>query len=61
MPWRYLPHDCPPFQTVYAYFARWGHDGVFARLTGLLRAWSVNGKGTGPSPVRASLRRFCGP
>ncbi|GAA2146633.1 IS5 family transposase [Actinomadura napierensis] len=37
IPWRYLPHDFPPYQTVYAYFARWERDGVFAQLTGLLR------------------------
>ncbi|MFF3277553.1 IS5 family transposase [Streptomyces chrestomyceticus] len=35
--WRYLPHDFPPWETVYGYFARWQADGVFAQLTGLLR------------------------
>ncbi|MEN2421751.1 IS5 family transposase [Streptomyces rimosus] len=37
VPWRYLPHDFPPWPTTYHYFARWQEDGVFARLTGLLR------------------------
>ncbi|MFC4913006.1 transposase [Actinomadura gamaensis] len=23
IPWRYLPHDHPPWQTVYAHFAKW--------------------------------------
>ncbi|MEU6395345.1 IS5 family transposase [Streptomyces sp. NPDC046939] len=34
--WRYLPHDFPPWETVYGYFGRWQKDGVFAQLTGLL-------------------------
>lgn len=37
IPWRYLPHDFPPHQTVYGYFARWETDGIFDHLTGLLR------------------------
>jgi transposase len=35
--WRYLPHDYPPWQTVYAYFAHWQRDGILAQLGGLLR------------------------
>lgn len=27
--WRDLPHDFPPWQTVYAYFARWRDDGTW--------------------------------
>ncbi len=37
VPWRYLPHDFPPHQTVYGYFAQWQRDDVFTQLTGLLR------------------------
>ncbi len=40
--WRYLPHDLPPWQTVYGYFTAWTNDGIFAQLnyelTGLARA-----------------------
>ncbi|MFF1918267.1 IS5 family transposase [Streptomyces sp. NPDC058239] len=36
--WRYLPHDFPPWETVYGYFAKWEKDGVFAQLGGLLRS-----------------------
>jgi transposase len=36
--WRYLPHDFPPWETVYGYFAKWQKGGVFAQLNGLLRA-----------------------
>lgn len=35
--WRYLPHDFPPWETVYRYFAKWAKEGVFAQLNGLLR------------------------
>jgi transposase len=35
--WRYLPHDFPPWEAVYGYFAKWQRDGVFAQLNGLLR------------------------
>ena len=35
--WAYLPHDFPPWQSVYGYFASWQKDGVFAQLNGLLR------------------------
>ena len=35
--WRYLPHDFPPWETVYGYFAKWTKEGVFAQLNGLLR------------------------
>ncbi|MEV0324775.1 IS5 family transposase [Streptomyces sp. NPDC050658] len=37
VPWRYLPHDFPPWSTTYHYFACWQEDDVFAQLTGLLR------------------------
>ncbi|MEV5012738.1 IS5 family transposase [Streptomyces sp. NPDC055692] len=35
--WRYLPHDFPPWETVYGYFAKWQKEGVFAQLNGVLR------------------------
>ncbi|MGW3459612.1 transposase [Streptomyces olivaceoviridis] len=37
MQWRYVPHDFPPWETVYGYFAEWQKAGVFAQLTGVLR------------------------
>ncbi|MEY9813007.1 IS5 family transposase [Streptomyces albogriseolus] len=37
IPWRYLPHDFQPHQTVYGYFAKWETGGIFDQLTGLLR------------------------
>ena len=37
IPWRYLPHDYPHWNTVYAYFARWQEEGVFDQFNNLLR------------------------
>jgi transposase len=41
IPWRYLPHDFPPYRTVYGYFAAWSKEGIFTELnynlTGLVR------------------------
>src|SRR5690242_3762581 len=41
VPWRYLPHDFPPYRTVYGYFATWSTEGIFTDLnydlTGLVR------------------------
>jgi transposase len=35
--WRALPHDLPPWATVYWYFRRWKRDDTFDRLRDLLR------------------------
>jgi transposase len=41
IPWRYLPHDLPPWATVYGYYTAWTNEGIFAelnyQLTGLVR------------------------
>ncbi|MFE5550014.1 IS5 family transposase [Streptomyces sp. NPDC056534] len=51
IPWRYLPHDYPPHQTVYACFARWQNDGVFTQLNGLLRRLVRDAEGRGAEPA----------
>lgn len=35
--WRMLPHDFPPWQTVYYYFASWRKSGVFQQINDELR------------------------
>jgi transposase len=35
--WRLLPHDFPPWQTVYHYFRRWRMDGTWERMHDALR------------------------
>jgi len=36
-PWRLLPRDFPPWETVYWWFARWRVDGTLERLNAVLR------------------------
>ena len=35
--WRMLPHDLPPWQTVYTYFRNWRKDGTWKRMHDTLR------------------------
>lgn len=35
--WRALPHDFPPWQTVYDYFRTWRDDGTWERCNTVLR------------------------
>jgi putative transposase len=35
--WHLLPHDFPPWQTVYSQFQRWQRDGIFIRLHDYVR------------------------
>lgn len=51
IPWRYLPHDFPPHQTVYGYFAKWEADGIFDQLTGLLRGKVRQAEGRTSEPT----------
>lgn len=36
-PWEYLPHDFPPYRTVYEYFARFRDNGLLRRIHDQLR------------------------
>jgi putative transposase len=35
--WRMLPHDLPPWQTVYGYFRAWRKDGIWEQMNDALR------------------------
>ena len=35
--WRAMPHDLPPWQTVYQYFLKWKKDGTWERVHEALR------------------------
>ena len=35
--WRLLPHEFPPWPTVYAYFRRWQADGTWERIAHAVR------------------------
>ncbi|WEH43083.1 IS5 family transposase [Streptomyces sp. AM 2-1-1] len=51
IPWRYLPHDYPPWNTVYTYFARWQEEGVFDQLNSLLGRQVRRQEGRGDEPT----------
>ena len=53
--WRALPHDLPPWKTVYNYFEQWKQDGTWDRLLDILR-WRVRQKaGRDPTPRVACI------
>jgi transposase len=63
--WRLLPHDLPPWQTIYHYWRRWQKDGVWERMLTALRERERVQLGRDPTPsaavvdsqsVRASAR-----
>ena len=35
--WRLMPHDLPPWSTVYDYFRQWRKDGTWERINAALR------------------------
>jgi transposase len=49
-PWRYLPADLPPWQTVYWYFVRWEDAGVTEKLLATLRIKARVADGRNPEP-----------
>ena len=55
MAWRLLPHDLPPWQTVYYYFRRWDREGVWRRVHHTLVMADRERAGREPSPSAAVL------
>ena len=55
MSWRLLPHDLPPWQTVYYYFRRWDREGVWQRVHHTLVMADRERAGREPSPSAAVL------
>lgn len=53
--WRQLPHDLPPWQTVYHYFRRWRDAGIFQEVHALLRTEARLRAGRDPFPTAAIL------
>ncbi|MET8361783.1 IS5 family transposase [Micromonospora sp. NPDC005171] len=49
-PWRYLPADLPPWQTVYWYFTRWEEARVTEKLLATLRIKARVQQGRDPEP-----------
>ncbi|WP_051105826.1 IS5 family transposase [Parafrankia discariae] len=55
IPWRYLPHDYPPWETVYGYFAHWHNDGVLDQLIDLTRRRVRTSAGHDPEPTACMI------
>ena len=53
--WRSLPHDYPPWQTVYDWFRRWRLDGTWERANAALREQVRRRQGREPTPSAAVL------
>lgn len=53
--WRALPHDFPPWRTVYDYFAAWKADGTWDAINGALRRQLRVQQGRPHTPTTASL------
>ena len=53
--WRALPHDLPPWGTVWWYFRRWREDGTWERVNAALRERVRVRRGRQPTPSAAIL------
>ena len=53
--WRYLPHEYPPWQTVYGYFRTWRLTGLWERIHDRLRALVREQEGRERQPTAAIL------
>lgn len=53
--WRLLPHDFPPWQTVYYYFRLWRRSGIWERMNATLRTELRVASGRDPEPSAAVL------
>jgi putative transposase len=52
--WRALPHDFPPWRTVYEYFDTWKRDGTWEEINGVLRRQLRQAAGRPHTPSTAS-------
>ena len=53
--WRALPHDSPPWRTVYNYFAAWKRDGTWKAILDALRRRVRRRAGRQPTPSAGSI------
>jgi transposase len=54
-PWRYMPHDLPPWEAVYQQTQRWLKAGVFEEMVHDLRVLLRLSEGRAPEPTAAIL------
>src|SRR5437879_10092880 len=55
--WRALPHDFPPWSTVWSYFRIWRNDGTWERIHTALREQVRVKQGREPTPSAAIATR----
>jgi transposase len=55
IPWKYLPHDFPNHGTVYAYYAAWRDEGIFAQLNYDLPGLARAKEGRKPEPTASVI------
>ncbi|MGW4025213.1 transposase [Streptomyces sp. NPDC005009] len=55
IPWEYLPHDFPPYKTVYDYYANWEADGTTQQVHDLLRDKTRRSHGRSAQPTAAVI------
>ena len=53
--WRALPHDFPPWSTVWTYFRPWRNDGTWERIHTALREQVRVKQGREPTPSAAII------
>ena len=53
--WRSMPHDLPPWGTVWWYFRKWRNDGVWERIEEALRPMVREREGRNPTPSGAII------
>jgi transposase len=53
--WHLLPHDFPPYRTVYDYYAKWEKDGTTKAIHDLLRGKARERAGRSPEPTAAII------
>ncbi len=53
--WRLLPHDFPPWESVYGFFYRWSRNGTLERVHDSLRERTRVEAGREPTPSAAIL------
>ena len=71
--WKLLPHDLPPWRTVYHYFWSWRRQGIWSQIHDTLRQWvrqaagrevgnpANRGRGATQPSVRCSTTSQCEP
>ena len=51
--WKLLPHDLPPWRTIYHYFWWWRRNGTWQKIHDTVRTWVRRAAGREPQPSGA--------